>query len=72
MADLTMSRVSSADNKSQSSSIRSKASSISVSIKKRFSSFKEQWGPGLAAKEHWDDEYTFPAGRWAGQGLDPR
>ncbi|KAL5042026.1 hypothetical protein BDW71DRAFT_155481 [Aspergillus fruticulosus] len=41
-------------------------------LKKRLNAVKKEWGPGLAAKECWDDEYNFPAGRWAGQGLNSR
>lgn len=41
-------------------------------LKKRLAAVKKEWGPGLAAKEYWDDVYNFPSGRWAGQGLDPR
>ncbi|KAL6230847.1 hypothetical protein BDW75DRAFT_234070 [Aspergillus navahoensis] len=41
-------------------------------LKKRLSAVKKEWGPGLAAKEDWDDEYNFPGGRWAGQGLERR
>jgi hypothetical protein len=41
-------------------------------LKKRLAAVKKEWGPGLAAKECWDDVYNFPSGRWAGQGLDPR
>jgi hypothetical protein len=38
-------------------------------MKKGFAHFRETWGPLLAAKEDWDDEYNFSEGRYAGQGL---
>lgn len=28
---------------------------------------KKYWGPTMPAKEHLDDEYNFPPGRYAGQ-----
>jgi hypothetical protein len=31
---------------------------------------KKEWGPLLAAKEQWNDEYNFPPGRFAGQGTE--
>ncbi|KAL4809839.1 hypothetical protein BDV18DRAFT_129741 [Aspergillus unguis] len=68
-----MSNVVAMTRKGSSSSLRSTMSALSVaSVKERFASFKRVWGPCLAAKESWEDEYNFPAGRWAGQGLDPR
>ncbi|KAL4879234.1 hypothetical protein BJY04DRAFT_194095 [Aspergillus karnatakaensis] len=56
---------------SGASSIHSahKTSTLSK-IRKHLANVKQEWGPGLAAKESWDDDYNFPAGRWAGQGLD--
>lgn len=63
MNDVTLHR------KGSSSSLRT----LSLAgFKKRFAAFKREWAPLLAAKERWDDEYNFPAGRWAGQGIDPR
>ncbi|KAL4928141.1 uncharacterized protein BDV17DRAFT_291889 [Aspergillus undulatus] len=53
------------------SSIRSSSSAFFSKFKKHFANFKAEWGPCMAAKTAWDDEYNFPAGRWAGQGLDP-
>ena len=38
-------------------------------IKNHWQSIKKDWGPLMAAKEHLYDEYTFPPGRYAGQGL---
>ncbi|KAJ5852201.1 uncharacterized protein N7529_011586 [Penicillium soppii] len=38
-------------------------------IKNHWQSIKKEWGPLMAAKEHLYDEYTFPPGRYAGQGL---
>lgn len=32
---------------------------------------QKTWGPLMAAKEHMDDDYNFPAGRSAGQGCAP-
>ncbi|KAL4962714.1 uncharacterized protein BDV14DRAFT_177817 [Aspergillus stella-maris] len=54
-------------------SARSYTSSVFTisGFKQRFASFKAAWGPCMAAKESWEEEYNFPAGRWAGQGLDP-
>ncbi|KAL4913348.1 hypothetical protein BDW62DRAFT_192839 [Aspergillus aurantiobrunneus] len=65
-----MSEISSIDHREQGNSIRSKSSAFSK-FKKRFAAVKQAWGPLLPAKEYWDDEYNFPPGRWAGQGLDP-
>jgi hypothetical protein len=39
-------------------------------LKKHVKNIKAEWGPGLAAKESWDDEYNFPAGRYASQGIE--
>ncbi|KAL4787062.1 hypothetical protein BJX76DRAFT_319402 [Aspergillus varians] len=36
-------------------------------IKKRLAKIRKDWGPLLAAKDEWDDEYNFTAGRYAGQ-----
>ncbi|RDW90738.1 uncharacterized protein DSM5745_02513 [Aspergillus mulundensis] len=49
-------------------SLRSTMSALSK-FKKRLAAIKEEWGPLMAAKESWDDEYNFPAGRRAGQRL---
>lgn len=38
-------------------------------IKNHWQSIKKEWGPLMAAKEHLYDEYTFPPGRYAGQGI---
>ncbi|KAJ5774396.1 hypothetical protein N7457_009292 [Penicillium paradoxum] len=38
-------------------------------LKKRWKHIQKKWGPLMAAKENWDDEYTFPSGRYAGQGI---
>ncbi|KAL2839282.1 hypothetical protein BJY01DRAFT_250593 [Aspergillus pseudoustus] len=40
------------------------------SLKQFFDSVKQKWAPLLPAKQHWEDEYNFPPGRYAGQGLD--
>ncbi|OJJ67637.1 hypothetical protein ASPBRDRAFT_47682 [Aspergillus brasiliensis CBS 101740] len=37
-------------------------------LKSRLRKHLELWKAGLAAKEHWDDEYNFQPGRYAGQG----
>lgn len=37
-------------------------------VKEQFHHIQKTWGPLMAAKEHLDDEYNFPAGRYAGQG----
>lgn len=36
-------------------------------LKKRLKAFQKKWGPLMPAKEHLDDEYNFPPGRYAGQ-----
>jgi hypothetical protein len=36
-------------------------------IRHRLLELKSTWGPALAAKQHWEDEYNFPPGRHAGQ-----
>ncbi|KAL2843469.1 hypothetical protein BJX68DRAFT_270200 [Aspergillus pseudodeflectus] len=65
-----MSEISSLDHKEQSPSLRGKHPHL-AKFKKHLQHIKEQWGPGLPAKMTWDDEYNFPAGRWAGQGWEP-
>ncbi|KAJ5267725.1 hypothetical protein N7478_010533 [Penicillium angulare] len=39
-------------------------------LKKRLKALKKIWGPLMPAKEHLDDEYNFPPGRYAGQDDD--
>ncbi|KAL4901202.1 hypothetical protein BDW74DRAFT_160489 [Aspergillus multicolor] len=70
----SVSRVTSLEGKHPSDAAANPMSKKShfAKLKKRLAAVKKEWGPGLAAKESWDDEYNFPAGRWAGQGLDPR
>ncbi|KAJ5468456.1 hypothetical protein N7475_006208 [Penicillium sp. IBT 31633x] len=36
-------------------------------LKKRWKEIQKKWGPLMAAKESWEDEYTFPPGRYPGQ-----
>ncbi|PTU20480.1 hypothetical protein P175DRAFT_0501099 [Aspergillus ochraceoroseus IBT 24754] len=36
-------------------------------LKKNLSQCREKWGPLLAAKENWNDEYNFTSGRSAGE-----
>ncbi|KAJ6000905.1 hypothetical protein N7481_001314 [Penicillium waksmanii] len=36
-------------------------------LKQHLKAMKRKWGPLMAAKEHLDDEYNFPPGRYAGQ-----
>ncbi|KAJ5638122.1 hypothetical protein N7490_008001 [Penicillium lividum] len=36
-------------------------------IKQHLRRTQKKWGPLMAAKESWDDEYNFPPGRYAGQ-----
>ncbi|BCS05435.1 uncharacterized protein AKAW2_81236S [Aspergillus luchuensis] len=43
-------------------------SSSPNNLKSRFRKHLDLWKAGLAAKEHWDDEYNFQPGRYAGQG----
>ncbi|KAJ6001685.1 hypothetical protein N7522_006912 [Penicillium canescens] len=43
-------------------------SSLFSRFKKHIHDLKKEWGPCMAAKEHWQDEYTFAPGRYAGQG----
>ncbi|KAL5360097.1 hypothetical protein BJX96DRAFT_68205 [Aspergillus floccosus] len=51
------------------SSISSQRSRVIDRITTRLQEVKKRWGPLMAAKEHWEDEYNFPPGRYAGQGL---
>ncbi|KAJ5551399.1 hypothetical protein N7535_000651 [Penicillium sp. DV-2018c] len=37
-------------------------------LKKRWREVQKKWGPLMAAKESWEDEYTFTPGRYSGQG----
>ncbi|KAJ5130887.1 uncharacterized protein N7515_006926 [Penicillium bovifimosum] len=39
-------------------------------LKKRWREIQKKWGPLMAAKESWEDEYTFTPGRYSGQGRD--
>jgi hypothetical protein len=41
-----------------------------IMLKQYAKNVKKEWGPLLAAKEHLDDEYNFPPGRYAGQGVE--
>lgn len=36
-------------------------------LKQHLKAIKHKWGPLMAAKEHLDDDYNFPPGRYAGQ-----
>ena len=38
-------------------------------LKKHIKDVQVKWGPLLAAKEDMFDEYNFPPGRYAGQGI---
>lgn len=38
---------------------------------KRLQHVQKTWAPLMAAKEHLDDDYNFPSGRFAGQGCPP-
>ncbi|KAJ5895084.1 hypothetical protein N7495_006775 [Penicillium taxi] len=51
---------------SATSSISESASAISR-FKVHLRNLQKTWGPLMAAKEDWDDEYNFPPGRYAGQ-----
>ncbi|CAG8925960.1 unnamed protein product [Penicillium salamii] len=44
-------------------------SSPILRLKNHWKNVKKEWGPLMAAKDHLYDEYTFPPGRYAGQGL---
>ncbi|KAJ5281020.1 hypothetical protein N7478_006392 [Penicillium angulare] len=37
-------------------------------IKQYLKHTQKKWGPLMAAKESWEDEYNFPAGRYAETG----
>ncbi|KAJ5234645.1 uncharacterized protein N7469_003813 [Penicillium citrinum] len=39
------------------------------SFKRHLKDIRKKWGPLMAAKTHLDDEYNFPPGRYAGQGI---
>lgn len=41
-------------------------------LKKHLHNVHEKWGPLMAAKEDLDDEYNFPQGPYAGQGIPKR
>ncbi|KAJ5107846.1 hypothetical protein N7456_004521 [Penicillium angulare] len=41
--------------------------STGLRIKQYWKHTQKKWGPLMAAKESWEDEYNFPAGRYAGQ-----
>ncbi|KAJ5929486.1 hypothetical protein N7454_006436 [Penicillium verhagenii] len=40
-------------------------------IKQHLKRTQQRWGPLMAAKESWEDEYNFPPGRHAGQDDRP-
>ncbi|KAJ5631251.1 uncharacterized protein N7484_011351 [Penicillium longicatenatum] len=40
-------------------------------IKEHLRRTQKKWGPLMAAKECWDDEYNFSPGRYAGQDDRP-
>lgn len=50
------------------SPVASQSTSI-LRLKNHWKNVKKEWGPLMAAKEHLYDEYTFPPGRYAGQGI---
>ncbi|KAL4887916.1 hypothetical protein BDV59DRAFT_189654 [Aspergillus ambiguus] len=67
-----MSRVSSIHSPSvkgsvATTSISSQRSSAISRIAAHLQHVKKRWGPLMAAKQHWEDEYNFPAGPYAGQ-----
>ncbi|CEJ61061.1 hypothetical protein PMG11_09606 [Penicillium brasilianum] len=41
-------------------------------LKKRMESVQKKWAPLMAAKQDLDDEYNFPSGPYAGQGIPKR
>ncbi|OQE24160.1 hypothetical protein PENFLA_c010G07528 [Penicillium flavigenum] len=41
-------------------------------LKKHIKDVQVKWGPLMAAKEDVFDEYNFPPGRYAGQGIKER
>ncbi|KAI9925385.1 hypothetical protein ASPWEDRAFT_184205 [Aspergillus wentii DTO 134E9] len=49
----------------------SEKTSVFTRIKQHLHNVKKTWGPLLAAREDWQDEYNFNPGRWAGQGWEP-
>ncbi|KAJ5732640.1 hypothetical protein N7493_004121 [Penicillium malachiteum] len=51
---------------SESSLETQKISTVSR-MKQRWERTQKKWGPLMFAKEHWDDEYNFQPGRYAGQ-----
>lgn len=53
---------------SSNTSVTSQRSRVITRIADRLHQVKKRWGPLMAAKEHWEDEYNFPPGRYAGQG----
>jgi hypothetical protein len=68
MSSEALENISNTSKQSSTTSSSSQSSRLSR-FKKHFSDLKKDWAPLMAAKEHWEDEYTFPPGRYAGQGL---
>jgi hypothetical protein len=50
----------------------SSSPTLLAKLKAHVKNVKKEWGPGLAAKENWDDDYNFPPGRYAGQGAEQK
>ncbi|KAL3482075.1 hypothetical protein BJX99DRAFT_252793 [Aspergillus californicus] len=61
-----MSETSSLNHKEQQHPLHGKTSHFSK-FKRRLAAVKQEWGPLLPAKTHWDDEYNFNPGPWAGK-----
>jgi hypothetical protein len=71
-----MGDTSSLDPKFKDDTAQQKSSkpAILAQLKKRLHEIRAKWGPLMAAKEDWSDEYNFPPGRHAGhrhQGTIP-
>lgn len=54
---------------SDANSTISQKQEFASAFKRRLQDVRKKWGPLMAAKTHLDDEYTFPPGRYAGQGI---
>lgn len=68
----TMSKSSSSSITEMSVTSKSHNETVISRLKKHMESVQKKWGPLMAAKEDLDDEYNFPQGPYAGQGIPKR
>ncbi|KAJ5151174.1 uncharacterized protein N7482_010426 [Penicillium canariense] len=64
-----MSKSASSSTTDISSTKKSADGTILSRLKKHMEGVQKKWGPLMAAKQDLDDEYNFPPGRHAGQGI---